>query len=109
IAMEEKEGWDYNQGNPTANPDTLGQHPLPRVPLVAIYPNEGTLAAAHPYASLDAPWVTSDKRRAAEAFIHYLQSAPSQARFQAEGFRDQRGNAGPLIAPANGLRPEVPG
>ena len=95
IAMEEKEVWDYNQGNPTGNPATLGQHPLPRVPLVAIYPKEGTLAADHPYAILDAPWVTSDKRLA--------------ARFQAEGFRDQRGSAGPLIAPANGLRPELPG
>jgi len=109
IAMEEKEVWDYNQGNPTGNPATLGQHPLPRVPLVAIYPKEGTLAADHPYAILDAPWVTSDKRRAAGAFLQYLQSTPAQARFQAEGFRDQRGSAGPLIAPANGLRPELPG
>jgi Ca-activated chloride channel homolog len=109
IAMEEKEVWDYNQGNPTGNPATLGQHSLPQVPLVAIYPKEGTLAADHPYAILDAPWVTSDKRLAAEAFLRYLQSAPAQARFQAEGFRDQRGNAGPLIAPANGLRPELPG
>jgi len=109
IVMEEKEVWDYNQGNPTGNPATLGQHPLPKVPLVAIYPKEGTLAADHPYAILDAPWVTSDKRLAAEAFLQYLQGAQAQARFQAEGFRDKRGIPGPIIARANGLRPELPG
>jgi Ca-activated chloride channel homolog len=109
IAMEEKEVWDYNQGNPTGDPRTLDQHPLPKVPLVAIYPKEGTLAADHPYAILDAPWVTRDKRLAAQAFLQYLQSGPVQARFQAAGFRDQHGLPGPVIIAANGLRPELPG
>lgn len=72
VAMEEKEVWDYNQGNPTGDPALLGQHPLPKIPLVAIYPKEGTLAADHPYAILDAPWVSDGKRAAAQAFLTYL-------------------------------------
>src|SRR6185369_8431766 len=43
VAVEEKSVWDYNQGNPTGDPTTLGQHRKPRIPLVAIYPKEGTL------------------------------------------------------------------
>ena len=59
VAMEEKQIWDYNQGNPKGDPKTLGKHLKPTVPLVAIYPKEGTLAADHPYAVLNPPWVTS--------------------------------------------------
>jgi Ca-activated chloride channel homolog len=109
IAMEEKEVWDYNQGNPTGDPAKIGQHPLPKVPLVAIYPKEGTLKADHPYAILDAPWVTPAKRSAAQEFLQYLQAAPAQARFQTAGFRDQRGIPGLVISSANGMRPELPG
>ncbi len=109
IAMEEKEVWDYNQGNPTGDAAKLGQHPLPKVPLVAIYPREGTLVADHPFAILDAPWVSADKRAGAEAFLHYLQGSMAQARFQAAGFRNQRGVAGAVVSPANGMRPELPG
>lgn len=108
IAMEEKEVWDYNQGNPTGDPATLGRHPLPKVPLIAIYPKEGTLAADHPYAILNAPWVSTAERTAAAAFLQYLQSPLVQARFQAAGFRDQRGNPGPVINPANGMQPGLP-
>jgi Ca-activated chloride channel family protein len=108
IAMEEKEIWDYNQGNPTGDPANLGKHALPKVPLVAIYPKEGTLAADHPYAILTAPWVTAEKRRAAEKFLQYLEDGPAQARFLAAGFRNQSG-PGPVIIPANGMRPDLPG
>jgi len=54
IAMEEKEVLDYNRGNPLADPSLSGEHAAPRVPLVAIYPNEGTVAADHPYVILHA-------------------------------------------------------
>src|SRR5207302_1426664 len=83
VAMEEKQIWDYNQGNPRGDPKDLGKHPPPTVPLVAIYPREGTLAADHPYAVLNAPWVTAAKRQAAEAFLQFLERPEIQARFQA--------------------------
>jgi Ca-activated chloride channel family protein len=108
VAMEEKQIWDYNQGNPTGDPAKLGQHPLPKVPLVAIYPREGTLAADHPYTVLNAPWVTPAKQQAARAFLQYLESSDIQRRFQAAGFRDQRGTPGPVISQANGMLANQP-
>src|SRR2546426_2946174 len=109
VAMEEKQIWDYNQGNPRGDPKDLGKHPPPTVPLVAIYPREGTLAADHPYAVLNAPWVTAAKRQAAEAFLRFLERPDIQARFQAAGFRNQRGMPGPVIKEANGMLPNRPG
>jgi Ca-activated chloride channel family protein len=105
VAMEEKQIWDYNQGNPKGDPKALGTHPRPKVPLVAIYPKEGTLAADHPYTILKVPWVTAAKQQAAEAFLRYLQTAQIQARFQDAGFRNQRGMPGPVIKEANGMLP----
>jgi Ca-activated chloride channel family protein len=109
VAMEEKQIWDYNQGNPKGDPKDLGKHAAPKVPLVAIYPKEGTLAADHPYAILDAPWVTPEKRQAAEAFLGFLEKPEIQGRFQDAGFRNQRGVAGPVIKEANGMLPDRPG
>ena len=65
VAIEEKSVWDYNQGNPSGDPETLGKLPPPKVPLVAIYPKEGTIVNDHPYVALDAPWVDAQKRDAA--------------------------------------------
>jgi Ca-activated chloride channel homolog len=107
VAMEEKQIWDYNQGNPKGDPKTLGKHAKPTVPLVAIYPKEWTLAADHPYAVLNAPWVTSAKRQAAEVFLRHLQTPKIQDKFQAVGFRNQRGMPGPVIKQANGMLPEA--
>ncbi len=53
VTVEEKSVWDYNQGNPEGDPETLGEHPPPSVPLVAIYPEEGTLVSDHPFVPLD--------------------------------------------------------
>lgn len=108
VAMEEKEVWDYNKGNPLADPALAGEHAAPRVPLVAIYPKEGTIAADHPFVILRAAWVTDTKRRAAEAFLSYLHAPAQQLRFQAAGFRDQSGRPGSQISSANGLQPEQP-
>jgi Ca-activated chloride channel family protein len=109
IAMEEKEVLDYNKGNPLADPSLSGEHAAPRVPLVAIYPNEGTVAADHPYVILRAAWVTDAKRRAAQAFLSFLHAPAQQLRFQAAGFRDQSGRPGPQISLSNGLQPAQPG
>ena len=46
---------DYNTGNPTGDLETAGQHGAPRVPLVAIYPKEGTLNSDNPFAILNTP------------------------------------------------------
>jgi len=55
--------------------------------LVAIYPQEGTFWADHPYSVLDAPWVTAEQREAAGVFLAYLKARPHQERAMALGFR----------------------
>jgi Ca-activated chloride channel family protein len=104
VAVEEKSVWDYNQGNPSGDPATLGKHPKPHVPLVAIYPREGTLLSDNPYVVLDAPWVDA-KREAAADFLAYLRSGPAQESFERSAFRNYLRRPGPLITEANGLLP----
>jgi Ca-activated chloride channel family protein len=108
VAMEEKEVWDYNKGNPLADPTRIGEHAAPRVPLVAIYPKDGTIAADHPFVILHAAWVTKSKERAAQDFLSFLLAPTQQLRFQAVGFRDQSGRPGPEISASNGLESEQP-
>jgi Ca-activated chloride channel family protein len=108
VAVEEKSVWDYNQGNPTGDPTTLGKHAKPHTPLVAIYPKEGTLLSDSPYAVLKADWVTDKVKAAAEAFLKELQSKDVQKRFAEFAFRDSSGRPGDLITQANGLLADQP-
>ena len=68
VAVEEKSVVDYNEGNPTGDLETMGQHGKPRVPLVAIYPKEGTLNSDSPFAVLQAPWSDAGKQAGAKDF-----------------------------------------
>jgi len=108
VAIEEKSIWDYNHGNPSGNPGDLGKHPNPRVPLVAIYPREGTLAADHPFVPLNAPWVDAAHRQAAQQFLAFVQSAGQQQRFLDAGFRDYQGKPGAELTVTNGFVPSEP-
>jgi len=108
VVVEEKSVWDYNQGNPTGDPATLGKHAKPKVPLVAIYPKEGTLLSDHPWVVLSAPWVDDAKRAAAADFLAQLQGKADQAQFQRYAFRDFHDQPGALISPPNGLLPKQP-
>jgi len=58
-----------------------------QLPVVAIYPKEGTFWANHPYAILNAAWVTDQARAAAEDFQTYLLAKPQQLQAMALGFR----------------------
>src|SRR6267378_529787 len=104
IAIEEKQVWDYNHGNPTSDvPAPRGV--VPTVPLAAIYPREGTLIANHPYVTL----TTDDlKRRAADSFREFLQGPEAQARFKSVALRGYQGDPGPEITTANLLDPGKP-
>ena len=107
-AVEEKSVWDYNQGNPTGDPKTLGKHPKPRTPLVAIYPKEGTLFSDNPFVTLNAPWVDDKKRAVAADFLDYVQSAKAQRRFTDAAFRNFEGKPGSRITQAEGMLPGQP-
>ncbi|MCU1674586.1 MAG: hypothetical protein JWN77_2699 [Frankiales bacterium] len=106
--VEEKSVWDYNQGNPTGDPKTLGKHAKPRTPLVAIYPKEGTLFSDNPYVVLKAPWVDDAKRAVAADFFAYVQSSKAQKRFTDAAFRDYEGRAGGRINVNEGMLPDQP-
>jgi Ca-activated chloride channel homolog len=108
VAIEEKSVWDYNHGNPSGNPDTIGDHAAPSVPLVAVYPKEGTLVNDHPYAILNAPWVSPIQRKVAQDFLRFVQSPEQQSRFQDAGFRDYKGAPGKQAVPGNGLLAQQP-
>ena len=108
VTVEEKSVWDYNQGNPTGDPATLGRHPKPKVPLVAIYPKEGTLLSDHPWLALTAPWVDDAKRKASAGLLAYLQGAGARAKFQEFAFRDGQAKPGPLVTESNGLLRDEP-
>jgi Ca-activated chloride channel family protein len=106
--IEEKSVWDYNQGNPTGDPATLGDHAKPSVPLVAIYPKEGTLISDHPWVTLNAPWVDDAKREASQSFLDWVLAPAQQQEFQRFAFRDAEGTPGSLITQGNGLLPAQP-
>ncbi len=88
-------------------------------PIVAVYPQDGTIVATHPFAVLDgAPWVTSEQAEAAAVFLRFLLSDQQQSRLKGHGFRptDPDLLLGPPIDPINGANPranlvvvEVPG
>ena len=65
-----------------------------QLPVVAIYPREGTFWSNHPYITLNAPWVTDEQREAAGIFEDFLLAEPQQLRAIEYGFRP----ADPAIA-----------
>ena len=107
MPLDEKSVWDYNRGN-AAGLEDGGSGDKPEVPLVAVYPKEGTLEADHPWVVLRAPWVDDTKREAAAGFLDDLRSEPVQTRFQEAGFRTSEGRPGPQLTEANGLLPDQP-
>jgi len=81
------------------------------LPLVAIYPREGTFWADHPYCILaDAAYVTPAQKQGAEMFLAFLKARPAQTRALALGFRpaDPSVAVGPPIDDAHGVDPKQP-
>ena len=110
IAVEEKSVIDYNLGNPDGVLDPGEEPRPPRVPLVAIYPEEGTLFSDNPFFVLDAPWVDDDQREGARLFEEYVQLPENQEKVLAFGFRPGNPEValGAPITTANGVDPTQP-
>jgi Ca-activated chloride channel family protein len=110
VAVEEKSVIDYNLGNPDGVL-AAGETPRePRVPLVAIYPSEGTLFSDNPFIILNTEWVTPEQKVAAAAFEEYVQRPENQAKVLEFGFRPNNPSV-PLADPvsaANGVDPNQP-
>jgi Ca-activated chloride channel family protein len=81
-----------------------------QTPVVAVYPKEGTFWSNHPYAILNASWVTAEQQAAAEDFLAYLLDRPQQLQAIRLGFRPADPSI-PLSAPldlAHGVDPTQP-
>jgi Ca-activated chloride channel homolog len=110
VAVEEKSVIDYNLGNPDGVLSPGEEPRVPRVPLVAIYPEEGTLFSDNPFIVLDTEWVDADEKAAAALFEDYVQQPENQAKVLEFGFRPNNPSV-PLadpIAAANGVDPSQP-
>jgi Ca-activated chloride channel family protein len=110
LAVEEKSVIDYNRGNPDGVLSEGEEPRPPRVPLVAIYPEEGTVYSDNPLFVLDAPWVDSQQKAGAAKFVDYVQQPANQEKVLAYGFRP--GNTSVAlddpISAANGVDPDQP-
>ncbi|MBK6855326.1 MAG: VWA domain-containing protein [Microthrixaceae bacterium] len=110
VAVEEKSVIDYNQGNPDGvlQPGEVARKP--RIPLVAIYPKEGTIYSDSPLYILDAAWVDDTEKKAAATFVDYAQQPEAQRQALQYGFRP--GNPDVAVAApitkANGVDPDQP-
>jgi Ca-activated chloride channel homolog len=110
VAVEEKSVIDYNLGNPDGVLSPGEEPRVPRVPLVAIYPKEGTLFSDSPFIVLNTDWVDDDERAAAARFEDFVQQTDNQAKVLEFGFRPNNPSVplgDPVIA-ANGVDPDQP-
>ena len=110
VAVEEKSVIDYNTGNPDGILQPGEEPRMPRIPLVAIYPEEGTIFSDNPFFVLDAPWVSEEEREAALLFQDFVQQPENQQRVLEFNFRPgnpQVAIAAPIVR-ENGVDPDQP-
>ena len=110
VAVEEKSVIDYNKGNPDGVLEPGETPRTPRVPLVAIYPKEGTLYSDSPLYVLDADWVSTTEKKGAQQFIDFVQRPSAQKKVLEYGFRPGNPDVavGTPISKANGVDPNQP-
>ena len=82
----------------------------PPLPIVAVYPVEGTFWSDHPFSILDAAWVGADEKAAAEQLLAFLKARPAQERALALGFRpaDPQIPVGAPVDAAHGVDAKQP-
>jgi len=107
VAVEEKSVVDYNEGNPTGGLETKGRHGEPKVPLVAVYPKEGTLNSDNPFAVLHAPWSDAGKQAGAKDYLAFLREPAQQEMFTDAGFRSYDGRPGKAVSAGEYLREDI--
>jgi Ca-activated chloride channel family protein len=79
-------------------------------PVVAIYPREGTFWSDHPAGLVNRPWVTPERKEAAQIYIAYLLARPQQEKALTFGFRPGSTDVavGAPIDSAHGVDPAQP-
>ena len=90
--------------------DSYRATPPTSLPLVAIYPKEGTFWSDHPAGVVEREWVTPERREAARALVVYLLAPAQQQKALGYGFRPASVDV-PVGAPidaAHGADPREP-
>jgi Ca-activated chloride channel family protein len=105
VTVEENSLIGYNQGNPTNDPAKRGQHARPKVPVVALYPSDGTLNSDHPFTVLT--WTDELHKQIAADFLGYLKSPEAQKQFADLGFRSFDNKPGDQVTVDNGVQPDA--
>ena len=106
LSQADKQGADtglkYISAFPALEQDVLTYNKAgPKVPLVAVYPSNGSADADNPYLILEAPWAQKDKQDVAKSFLAYARGPEGRKVFLDAGFRDANREAGgPLIGNA---------
>ena len=108
VAVEEKSdrGLQRGQSRPAISRRRVSTA-SPRVPLVAIYPKEGTLNSDSPFAVLQAPWSEAGKQAGAKDFLAYLREPARQELFTDAGFRTYDGRPGKAVTDSEYLADDV--
>jgi Ca-activated chloride channel family protein len=91
VAVHEQDVWAYDGGRPA-------------VPLQAVYPVGGQLAADYPFVVPAAPWVTAPAKAAAADLRDWLRSPTTQDGLDAYGLRRADGRPGPELDDAHGVQ-----
>jgi Ca-activated chloride channel family protein len=104
----EEDALKYVSAFPAFEQDVLNYNLLnPKVPLVAIYPNNASIDADHPFILLNAPWARPEGQRVATAFMQYVRGPEGRHELLDAGFRDPNRAPGPQLNQQNGLAPEI--
>jgi hypothetical protein len=91
VAVHDRDVWAYD-----------GRQPA--VPLQAVYPVGGQLAADYPFVLPDAGWTTGTDRAAAGDLRDWLRSSGIEATLGAYGLRQASGQAGPQLTATRGVQ-----
>jgi Ca-activated chloride channel family protein len=84
----------------------------PELPVVALYPKEGTFWSDHPCGVVNRPWVTDKHKQAADKYLAFLMGEKQQTKAMEFGFRpgDEKIALDPAVFNAgNGVDPKEPG
>ena len=90
--------------------ESYNAKPATSLPLVAVYPKEGTFWSDHPVGIVEREWVTPERREAARVYIDYLLAPEQQRRALPHGFRPASVDVavGAPIDAAHGVDPAQP-
>lgn len=112
LKKADKQGADkalaYLSAFPALEQDVLAYNQTnPRIPLVAIYPTNGSGDADHPYLILNSPDATRQRQDVARSFLGFARGPEGRKAFLAAGFRDSNRAPGPALTEVNGFSPKV--